>query len=75
LKGAGHVTVAGSFRRRKDTVGDLDILMTAEPRVPAVERFVIYGEVSEVLAKGPTKASVKLKSGIQVDLRVVAERS
>ena len=75
VAGVSHVTVAGSFRRRKDTVGDLDILVTTRLHSPAVERFVEYDEVSEVLAEGPTRASVKLKSGIQVDLRVVAERS
>ena len=75
IKGVRQVTLAGSFRRRRDTVGDLDILVTAVPHASVADRFVTYGEVSEVLANGPTKASVRLKSGIQVDLRVVASRS
>ena len=75
VKGADKVTVAGSFRRRRDTVGDLDILVTAKPHTRVVERFVTHADVSEILAQGPTKASVTLKSGLQVDLRVVAERS
>jgi len=74
-RGVSKVVVAGSFRRRKDTVGDLDFLVTAKTRSNVVEHFVSYGEVADVLAKGPTKASVRLKSGMQVDLRVVAERS
>lgn len=75
VEGVSKVVVAGSYRRRKETVGDLDFLVTASRQSPAIERFTAYEEVSEVLAKGPTKASVKLKSGLQVDLRVVADRS
>src|SRR5450755_3942955 len=75
VKGVDKVTVAGSFRRRRDTVGDLDILVTAKPHTRVVERFVTYADVSETLAQGPTRASVTLKSSFQVDLRVVAERS
>jgi len=67
--------VAGSYRRRKETVGDLDFLVAARKNTNVIERFVRYGEVAEVLAKGATKASVRLKSGMQVDLRVVPENS
>ncbi len=69
--GVDRVEVAGSFRRCRDTVGDLDILVIASEGRPVVQRFVGYDEVAEVLAQGGTRASVVLKSGLQVDLRVV----
>lgn len=66
------VVIAGSFRRMCETVGDLDILATAQPSAKVMERFVRYEEVREVLSHGATRGSVVLKSGLQVDLRVVA---
>lgn len=73
--GARQVVVAGSFRRRKETVGDLDILVTARDGRAAIDHFVRYDEVSEILGRGSTRATVRLRAGLQVDLRVVAERS
>ncbi len=67
--------IAGSFRRARDTVGDLDILVDAAPRSPVAARFVAYPEVAEVLAQGPTRCSVRLRSGLQVDLRVLPAES
>lgn len=75
VPGVEKVVVAGSFRRRKETVGDLDVLVTCIKRSDVVERFVTYGDVAEVIAKGGTRAAIKLKSGMQVDLRVVPRRS
>jgi DNA polymerase (family X) len=75
VAGVTQVTVAGSFRRMRETVGDLDILVTAAPRSPVMQRFTGYDEVAEVLSAGPTRASVVLKSGLQVDLRVVERKS
>src|SRR5690606_7465719 len=69
-KGVKDVVVAGSYRRRKETVGDLDILVTATKAEPLMERFTTYGEVAEVLSKGSTRSTVRLRSGLQVDLRV-----
>ena len=74
-KGVKEAVVAGSFRRMRETVGDLDVLVAAEAGSTVMERFVRYPEVREVLASGDTRASVVLASGIQVDLRVVAEES
>ncbi len=77
-RGVAGVDVAGSYRRCRETVGDLDILVTlnvAEPGSDAMQRFAAYDEVAEVLAAGTTRASVVLKSGLQVDLRVVAAAS
>ena len=74
-RGVGEVVVAGSFRRMKETVGDLDILATAQDAQPVMQRFTGYGEVKEVLASGATRASAMLACGIQVDLRVVPQES
>lgn len=67
--------MAGSYRRCRETVGDLDILVVAADDSPVKARFVAYDAVAEVLSQGPTRASVVLKSGLQVDLRVVDEAS
>jgi DNA polymerase (family 10) len=75
VDGVEHVELVGSYRRCRETVGDLDVLVACGARVPVIERFATYGEVSEVLARGPTKASVRLRCGLQVDLRVVREAS
>ena len=73
--GVGEIEIAGSFRRRKDTVGDLDILVTARASAPVVAHFVRYPEREEVLAQGPTRAAIRLRSGLQVDLRVLERES
>lgn len=75
IPGVLQVTVAGSFRRMRETVGDLDILVTAAPDSPVMRRFTAYDEVAEVFSAGETRASVLLKCGLQVDLRVVAQES
>lgn len=65
------VVVAGSYRRGRETVGDLDLLATAARSGAIMERLVDYPEVAEVRAQGETRATVILDSGLQVDLRVV----
>jgi DNA polymerase (family 10) len=77
-QGVQSIDIAGSYRRCRETVGDLDILVTldvAADSSDAIRRFVSYDEVAEVLAQGTTRASVVLKSGLQVDLRVVSAAS
>jgi DNA polymerase (family 10) len=69
------VVVAGSYRRCRETVGDLDILVTAQDPGSAIRRFVAYDEVAEVRAQGGTRATVVLNCGLQVDLRAVEGRS
>ena len=70
-QGVERIEIAGSFRRRAETVGDVDILVAAEKSHDVVDRFVHFDDVSKVLAEGETKASVLLRGGLQVDLRVV----
>jgi DNA polymerase (family 10) len=72
--GVETVTVAGSFRRRKETVGDLDLVASARGG-EAMRRFVSFPEVAEVMAEGETRSTVRLRSGLQVDLRVVPAAS
>ena len=73
--GVRDVTVAGSYRRGKETVGDLDILATAGRDSPVMAHFVSYEEVADVVSRGSTRATVILRSGLQVDLRVVEPKS
>ncbi len=75
MEGLEHVTVAGSFRRARETVGDIDILATASHPQEIVSAFTRLPLVQEVLASGPTKASVIVQETIQVDLRIVEHRS
>jgi len=76
IKEIDKLEPAGSYRRKKSTVGDLDILATisGDP-IPVIDAFVKYPEVEEILAQGSTKASVILKQKIQADLRVVEPES
>jgi DNA polymerase (family 10) len=74
-KGIKDIDVAGSYRRRKETVGDLDILVTCKKDSKVMDRFVEYEDVSKVISKGTTRSSVVLRSGLHVDLRVVPEAS
>lgn len=73
--GVKQVVVAGSFRRMRDTVGDLDILVTAARDSPVMTQFIAYDEIREILSHGTTRSSVVLRSGLQVDIRVVDEAS
>ena len=70
-----HIDVAGSLRRMKETIGDIDILISSKDPEPVMEYFVAYPMVERVLAKGSTKSTVLLKDNLQVDLRVVEEKS
>ena len=73
IPGVKQVVLAGSYRRFKETVGDIDILVTATGPEIVMDRFIAYDEVKDVMAKGTTRATVILKSGLQVDVRVVDE--
>lgn len=69
--GVYEVVCAGSYRRGKDTVGDLDILVTAKPGSTVMQHFVAYDEVQDIVSQGSTRATVFLRNGLQVDVRVV----
>ena len=75
LSDVDEVEVAGSIRRRKETVGDADILAISSRPEKVMDFFVSMPEVAHVLGKGKTKAMIKLKNGLDVDLRVVPEES
>jgi len=62
---------AGSLRRMRETIGDLDFLIAADKAGPVMERFVSLPVVTQVIARGPTKSSVRLTNGAQADLRVL----
>ncbi len=75
IKGVESVDAAGSYRRKKETVGDMDLLVVADNPTEVMNRFVSYEEVKEVIAHGETKSSVILRTGLQVDLRVIPRDS
>ena len=75
VDGVDQAAIAGSYRRRKETVGDLDILVACADAGPVMRRFVAYDDVTRVLSQGDTRASVILKGGLQVDLRAVQPES
>jgi DNA polymerase (family 10) len=76
-KGPGviEVAAAGSLRRARETVGDLDLLATATDGAAVARYFTAYPDTERVLAAGETRVSIVLKSGLQVDLRVVPQES
>ncbi|MCL7978804.1 MAG: DNA polymerase/3'-5' exonuclease PolX, partial [marine benthic group bacterium] len=67
--------VAGSYRRRKETVGDIDLLVQSDEPEPVMKRFTGWSQVAEVVGAGETRGSVVLKSGLEVDLRILPEES
>ena len=73
VPGVKRLDPAGSFRRRKETIGDLDILAIVAKGCRVMERFTRYGEVAEIISQGETKSSIRLQCGLQVDIRVLAE--
>ncbi len=75
LKMVEKIVVAGSVRRRKETIGDIDILIISDNPKPVMDYFVKMPEVVEIFAKGATKSSVKTASGLNIDLRVLSEKS
>jgi DNA polymerase (family 10) len=72
IDGVQRVEVAGSFRRRRETVGDLDVLLGVARGAKVMDRVVHYEDVAEVSAQGTTRATLRLRNGLQVDVRVVA---
>ena len=75
LEAIDQVTIAGSYRRRKSTIGDLDILVCGTDSEKIMKYFNDYEDVNQVLLSGETKSSVLLNDGIQVDLRLVKKEN
>ena len=75
IQGTKKTTFAGSLRRMKETIGDIDILTSTEDGEKVIDEFVKLPFVTEVLASGDTKGSVIIENDVQVDLRVVGEDS
>jgi len=75
LPGVKNLTAAGSLRRFKETIGDIDLMGTADDPQKTIEAFIALPQTREVLAHGPTKASVILPGGLQADLRMVEHDS
>ena len=75
LPGVERAEAAGSLRRRRDSIGDLDLLAQSSAGAEVIRAFVRFGGVDKVLAAGDTRASVVLSNGLQVDLRVVDRAS
>lgn len=73
LKDVERVEIAGSLRRKLETIGDLDFLVSSKSPKSVMEWFTTQPWVDKVLAKGPTKASIRTRRGLQVDLRVLPE--
>jgi DNA polymerase (family 10) len=70
-----ELEVAGSFRRRRETIGDLDLVAAATDSATVMDHFVAFPGITQVTGSGDTKTTVVLKSGLQVDLRVVPPKS
>lgn len=75
FKGVEQVTPAGSLRRGRETVGDLDLLVTGRDHAGIAEHFAKFSDIAQVLAKGEDKVSVKLKNDLQVDVRLLERQS
>ncbi len=73
--GVSSVDVAGSFRRRKETVGDLDILCIAATPSIVIDYFIRFDRVAEVISAGETRATILLQNALQIDLRALSEES
>lgn len=75
LKEVNKIEIAGSLRRKKETIGDIDILVTSNNPVKVMDFFTNMKDVQQIIAKGPTKSTVRLKEGLGADLRVIDEKS
>jgi DNA polymerase (family 10) len=69
--GIEAIEVAGSFRRRRETVADLDIVVTSATPAEVIARFGKFGDVTHIASQGDTRSTVRLSGGLQVDLRVI----
>ncbi|MDX1609646.1 MAG: DNA polymerase/3'-5' exonuclease PolX, partial [Halofilum sp. (in: g-proteobacteria)] len=75
VDGVERIEIAGSYRRRRETVGDLDILVACDDGAGVMQRLVDYDEVEAVVSHGSTRSTVRLAGGLQVDVRAVEPAS
>ncbi len=75
VKEVKQITLGGSLRRMKETIGDVDILVASEKPKPVMDAFVNLPQVAKVVAKGSTRSTIMTKDGFQVDIRVVKPES
>jgi DNA polymerase (family X) len=75
VTGCGRCTYAGSLRRMRETIGDIDILAASDTPGPLMDAFTGLSYMSDVIAHGDTKSSIRTTKGLQVDLRVVSPKS
>jgi DNA polymerase (family 10) len=75
IKAVARIDMAGSLRRMKETVGDIDILVISKSPAGIMDAFTSMDTVADIIAKGDTKSSVALKAGIQADLRILPRQS
>jgi len=75
LKEVKQLELSGSLRRRKETIGDIDVLVISTDAKKVMDAFTTMPDVERVLAKGPTKSSVMLKEGVSADVRVLEPKS
>lgn len=71
VPGVVHVAAGGSLRRMRDTIGDIDLLVATNDPEAVMDAFVSHPQVASVIARGPTRASVLVHSGLQIDIRVL----
>jgi DNA polymerase (family 10) len=74
VPGVQKAEYAGSLRRGKETIGDVDIVVATHDPAPVMKAFLAQGDIAQVLGAGDTKSSVQLNSGLQVDVRVIEPR-
>lgn len=74
-KEVSKAIIAGSFRRKKETIGDLDLLVTSNDPAHVIKHFIRYPDIKEVISQGITKSTVILNNDLQVDLRCVPDES
>lgn len=75
LPQTNEISAAGSVRRRKETIGDVDILVSSSKPEEIMDFFTKMPRISKVWAKGPTKSSIRFRDGLNCDLRIVAKES